>query len=44
MPNVHKLLDNVAHQLSEKPTGIIDLKKAYDQLNMCTKKQATSAT
>ena len=40
MPNIHKLIDNVALQFSEKPNGRVwfsnlDLKNAYSQLKLC---------
>ena len=41
MPNIHKLIDNIALQLSNKDSGEVwfsnlGLKNAYSQLQLCT--------
>ena len=41
MPSIHKLIDNIALQLSNKNSGEVlfsnlDLKNAYSQLQLCT--------
>ena len=49
MPIIHELIDNVALQISEKPTGQVcfcnvDLKNPYSQLKLCKKKRVSYVT